>query len=310
MQYLNKKLTNLIFSFPQHFIYNSLNENLINEIKNYVPNTINCVFDINDSWFNNDFYKILNENNWFIVINSFNKKQLTINNIYIKLNNKITNDKIINKMQNNNNLKKIFIVFNDINDGLLIINKKYNNSLTIKKLNNIKYIIYTIGHSTLPINEFIDILKQYGIQMVIDIRSIPGSNFNKQYNGEILNKSLNKNNISYTHLKLLGGLRKGTDLGLNDGWINKSFRSYADYMQTEEFKIGFKQLIKIASKKVVVIMCAESVPWRCHRSLVSDELLTNHFQVFDLIGKYNKRHELTTFAKIKLKDNFYNITYP
>jgi uncharacterized protein (DUF488 family) len=168
-------------------------------------------------------------------------------------------------------------------------------------------IIYTIGHSTRTIEDFIKLIKTYEIEMVVDVRTIAGSSYNPQYNEEELGKSLHKNNISYLRLEGLGGLRHTTKDSINTAWKNLSFRGYADYMQTPEFEESIKQLIKLAKEKQITIMCAEAVPWRCHRSLVGDALVVRDIRVLDIISeKSSMLHKITPFAKVK----GYTITYP
>lgn len=160
--------------------------------------------------------------------------------------------------------------------------------------------IFTLGHSTHSIEEFISLLKTYKIQMVVDIRTIPKSRHNPQFNQEALKDSLKENKIGYRHLKELGGLRHPKKDSFNTGWINASFRGYADYMQTPSFQKGLEKLEKIALKKRCVLLCAEAVPWRCHRSLVADALIIHKWKVFHIQSKTTaKRHQRTPFAKVK-----------
>ena len=167
--------------------------------------------------------------------------------------------------------------------------------------------IYTIGHSTHPIDEFIKILKVYGIELLVDIRTIPRSRVNPQFNEPDLRVSLKEKDIEYFHSMGLGGLRHTTKASINTAWKNSSFRGFADYMQTEEFQAGLEQLLEFARRKLTVIMCAESVPWRCHRSLVGDALLVRDVHVEDIYGEKNSKfHKLTPWAKV----NGNNITYP
>lgn len=172
----------------------------------------------------------------------------------------------------------------------------------------VKTTIYTIGHSSLDIDTFIDILDSFDIDMVVDIRSFPTSKYSPQFNKDALSDSLYDADIEYIHMPELGGFRKVDPKSKkNLGWRNKSFRGYADYMQTQEFKKGINKLIEIAKNNNVVIMCAESVPWRCHRSLVSDALIIRKIIVKDIYRENDsKLHKLTSFAKIK---NL-TITYP
>lgn len=159
--------------------------------------------------------------------------------------------------------------------------------------------IYTIGHSTRPLNEFIKILEAYGIKALIDVRTIARSRFNPQYNEEAFKACLSEHFISYARMKGLGGLRHTTKESINQAWRNSSFRGYADYMQTPEFTKNIKQLIKVSKDKITVIMCAEAVPWRCHRSLIGDALVVRKIPVEDILSEKNSQpHKLTLFAKI------------
>jgi uncharacterized protein (DUF488 family) len=168
-------------------------------------------------------------------------------------------------------------------------------------------MIYTIGHSTHPIDEFIRILHAYKIQLVVDVRTIPRSRHNPQFNQAELEQELHNQGIGYLHLKELGGLRHTSQASINTGWKNASFRGFADYMQTVEFQAGLEQLIELASQKRTVIMCAEAVPWRCHRSLIGDALLVRDISVEDILGeKISKPHEMIPLAKVGGKV----ITYP
>ncbi|NLD80967.1 MAG: DUF488 domain-containing protein [Smithella sp.] len=160
--------------------------------------------------------------------------------------------------------------------------------------------VYTIGHSTRTIEEFIKILESYMIETVVDIRTIAASRHNPQYNEEDLCKSLSRKGIGYIHCKGLGGLRHTTKASINTAWENSSFRGYADYMQTPQFQENLNRLINIIKDKPTVIMCAETLPWRCHRSLIGDALLVLNIEVIDIINeKSSKPHLLTSFAKVK-----------
>jgi len=170
-----------------------------------------------------------------------------------------------------------------------------------------KLHIYTIGHSTRSIEDFLNILKHYAINELVDIRSIPKSRHNPQFNEKELAHVLRNHHINYRHQKNLGGLRHTTSHSINMAWRNASFRGYADYMQTKEFHDGIQELIKLAHKKTVVIMCAEAVPWRCHRSLIGDALLVQGIDVEDIYSiTSSKPHRLTPWAKVNKKI----ITYP
>jgi uncharacterized protein (DUF488 family) len=167
--------------------------------------------------------------------------------------------------------------------------------------------IFTLGHSTLSIDQFIAILKAYGIERLIDIRTIPRSRHNPQFNDFTLAGSLSENQIEYVHLDALGGLRHPRKDSPNGGWRNKGFRGFADYMQTEAFREALETLIQLSRQKRVAIMCAEAVPWRCHRSLVSDALNVRNVPVVEILPEGNYRmHTLTPFAQVKGTD----ISYP
>jgi len=160
--------------------------------------------------------------------------------------------------------------------------------------------IYTIGHSTRTIEEFIRILQSYKIETIVDVRTIAASSHNPQYNEEDLRKSLCRKGIGYIHCKGLGGLRHTTKASINTAWENASFRGYADYMQTIHFKENLDRLIDVIKDKPTAIMCAEALPWRCHRSLIGDALLVLNIAVIDIINeKTGKPHILTSFAKIE-----------
>jgi uncharacterized protein (DUF488 family) len=160
--------------------------------------------------------------------------------------------------------------------------------------------IFTIGHSTRTIGEFVGLLQMHGVEEVVDIRTMPMSRHNPQFNGEALKQSLKKNGIRYKHLKKLGGLRHSRKDSINLGWRNLSFRGYADYMSTAEFGEGLEALLKIASSRETAIMCAEAVPWRCHRSLVADALIKKGWLVRDIIsGTSAAKHRLTSFLKVR-----------
>ncbi|MGH9640505.1 MAG: DUF488 family protein, partial [Bryobacteraceae bacterium] len=167
--------------------------------------------------------------------------------------------------------------------------------------------IYTIGHSTRPADEFARILRAYGIELLADIRTVPRSRKNPQYDQEEFKRLLAKERITYRHLAGLGGLRHARKDSLNTAWKNASFRGYADYMQTPEFTRALEELIALAAEQTTAIMCAEAVPWRCHRSLVADALLVRGIRVADIIASSPPReHKLTSFARVR----GVKITYP
>lgn len=163
-----------------------------------------------------------------------------------------------------------------------------------------KPVMYTIGHSTHPIDEFIELLKSHGIRELVDVRSIPMSRYNPQFNTDALKRSLSQAGINYRLLKKLGGRRHTKKDSVNLGWRNTSFRGYADYMSTQEFAEGMASLEKVAAARPNAIMCAEAVPWRCHRSLISDALIKRGWLVRDITSKSKAaRHRLTPFLKMR-----------
>jgi uncharacterized protein (DUF488 family) len=169
-----------------------------------------------------------------------------------------------------------------------------------------KPIVYTVGHSTRPIEDFIKLLQAHGIQMIADVRSIPMSRHNPQFNMEALKESLRSEHIRYKHLKKLGGLRHPKKDSANLGWRNVSFRGFADYMTTPEFSAGLEALTKIASPRPTAIMCAEAVPWRCHRSLIADALIKNGWVVRDIMNAGpSPKHRLTPFLKVRKRKLVY-----
>jgi uncharacterized protein (DUF488 family) len=161
-----------------------------------------------------------------------------------------------------------------------------------------KLTVFTIGHSTRTIEEFLEILAAHGIARLVDVRSIPKSRRVPQFNSDALAASLREKGIEYVHLKSLGGRRHTKKDSVNLGWRNASFRGYADYMATVEFHAGIARLLELAREKRTAIMCAEAVPWRCHRSLIGDALLVRGVDVEDIMTARSVRpHEMTSFAK-------------
>jgi uncharacterized protein (DUF488 family) len=157
--------------------------------------------------------------------------------------------------------------------------------------------VYTIGHSRRSAQEFVDILQAYEIGLLADIRTVPRSRRNPQFASEALQVSLAEKGIGYVHLPALGGLRHPKKDSTNRAWRNESFRGYADYMQTEEFARAVDDLISRAAWRKTAIMCAEAVPWRCHRSLVADALFARGVEVIEILSATSSRpHELTKWA--------------
>jgi uncharacterized protein (DUF488 family) len=160
--------------------------------------------------------------------------------------------------------------------------------------------IFTIGHSTRPIEEFVHLLQLNGVAQLVDIRMVPRSRTNPQFNRETLPESLKTAGIRYLHMPTLGGLRHARPDSPNTAWRNASFRGYADYMQTPEFAAAIEKLIELGAQTQIAIMCAEAVPWRCHRSLVADALSARDIPVEDIIGAARRQaHKLTPFARVE-----------
>ncbi len=168
-------------------------------------------------------------------------------------------------------------------------------------------LILTVGHSTRPIEDFIRLLQAHGVTLIADVRTIPRSRHNPQFNAEALPASLEKAGIGYTHLTGLGGLRHATRLSPNAGWRNASFRGFADYMQTPEFENALNELLPLAERCQLALMCAEAVPWRCHRSLIADALLVRGIRVEHIMSRTTRQpHTLTPFARV----DGHRLTYP
>jgi len=168
-------------------------------------------------------------------------------------------------------------------------------------------VVFTIGHSTRPLAEFIALLAAHSVTRLIDVRTIPRSRYNPQFNYDTFPAALEVAGIHYTHVAGLGGLRHTDAESPNLGWRNASFRAYADYMQTAEFAQNLASLMKLAKQERIALMCAEAVPWRCHRSLIADALLVHGLRVEEIINLTRcQPHMLTPFAKV----NGMAITYP
>jgi uncharacterized protein (DUF488 family) len=168
-------------------------------------------------------------------------------------------------------------------------------------------VVLTIGHSTRTLEEFISLLREYDVQKVVDIRTIPRSRHNPQFNCEELPDSLKAMGIGYMHMPGLGGLRHSVPDSPNTGWRNLSFRGFADYMQKEEFEKSLRALIELAKTERLALMCAEAVPWRCHRSLIADALSVRGVQVQHILSATSLQpHKITLWAKV----NGTHITYP
>ena len=170
-----------------------------------------------------------------------------------------------------------------------------------------KPTVFTIGHSTRSFDELVRLLRAHGVERLVDVRTIPRSRHNPQFNRETISKALRNRRLSYRHMKSLGGLRHAHRDSTNTGWRNASFRGYADYMQTVPFKEALEKLIQLVRQKSTAIMCSEAVPWRCHRSMIADALVIRGIPVEHILTVGStKPHTLTTFAQVKRTQ----ITYP
>ena len=179
--------------------------------------------------------------------------------------------------------------------------------LVMRKVKTKMTAVLTIGHSTRTWKVFLDLLRAHRIKRVIDVRSIPRSRHNPQFNREALSAKLRGAKIGYVHLRKLGGLRHARRNSPNMGWRNISFRGFADYMQPPEFEAGLQRLMKLARQKRSAIMYAEAVPWRCHRSLIADALTVRGIRVYDIMSlKSSQVHRLIPFARVR----GHCITYP
>lgn len=167
--------------------------------------------------------------------------------------------------------------------------------------------LYTVGHSTRSLEEFVSLLKHHGVRTVADVRRYPGSRKHPHFNEPSLARSLPDAGLDYVPFPALGG-RRGTSPGSpNTGWRNEGFRGYADHMQTPQFEEGVARLSELAGGTPTAIMCAEAVPWRCHRSLIADAMLVRGWEVLDIVSHSTPApHKLTPFARVE----GLSITYP
>jgi uncharacterized protein (DUF488 family) len=160
-------------------------------------------------------------------------------------------------------------------------------------------LIHTVGHSNRPLDEFVDLLRAHSVTLLVDVRKMPRSRSNPQFNIDALPDELNRVGINYLHLPGLGGLRRPRPDSPNGGWRNRSFQAYADYMQTREFAETLESVLEAARHHSVALMCAEAVPWRCHRSLIADALIVRGARIEDILGKSKSRsHRLTPWAHV------------
>jgi uncharacterized protein (DUF488 family) len=167
--------------------------------------------------------------------------------------------------------------------------------------------VFTVGHSTRTLEEFMELLKTYSVTLVVDVRTVPRSRHNPQFNKETLPNSLKTQSIKYVHMPEIGGLRHPKRDSVNLAWKNSGFRGYADYMQTQEFTDNLLRIVALARENCLALMCAEALPWRCHRNLISDALVTRHIKVLHIISKTSTiTHELSEMAHVEGT----KITYP
>jgi uncharacterized protein (DUF488 family) len=167
--------------------------------------------------------------------------------------------------------------------------------------------LFTVGHSTRPFDEFVGILKAHGIATLADVRRYPRSRKFPYFNDDQLAAALPGLGLRYVPMKALGGRRRAAADSVNTGWTSEGFRGYADYMLTPAFEAGLQELIALASAAPTVIMCAEAVPWRCHRALIADAMLVRGWRVLDIMSETSAPpHALTAFARV----DGTRITYP
>jgi uncharacterized protein (DUF488 family) len=175
------------------------------------------------------------------------------------------------------------------------------------KVMNSQPLVLTVGHSSRPLEEFIALLKAHSVTSLVDVRTVPRSRHNPQFNRDTFPDALPSAGISYAHVAGLGGFRRAGPQSPNMGWRNASFRGYADHMQTAEFAENLASLMALATQQRVTLMCAEAVPWRCHRSLIADALVVHGIRVEEIINRTRCQvHALTSFARV----DGTKITYP
>jgi uncharacterized protein (DUF488 family) len=177
----------------------------------------------------------------------------------------------------------------------------------IKQVTAMPLTVMTVGHSTRPVDAFTHLLRAHGVQRLVDVRTVPRSRHNPQFNRDQLSLALHSARIHYSYMPGLGGFRHAQPDSVNMGWHNSSFRGYADYMQTAEFEKYLDELIELAKQERIAVMCAEAVPWRCHRSLIADALSVRGIEVREITSATGTRlHTLTPFAKVSGTQ----VTYP
>ena len=168
-------------------------------------------------------------------------------------------------------------------------------------------VVRTVGHSNRPLEGFLHLLRAHRVTLVVDVRKMPGSRLNAHFNRDILAQALHEAGIGYVHLAGLGGLRRRTPSSPNTGWKNASFQGYADYMLTSEFERSLEDLLERAGRHRTALMCAEAVPWRCHRSLIADALVVRAVAVEHILSASRTQpHVLRPWAEVRGT----RITYP
>ena len=176
-----------------------------------------------------------------------------------------------------------------------------------KPVSNIGLIVLTMGHSTRTLEVFLQLLNLHTVRKIVDVRTVPRSRHNPQFNQETLPGNLRAAGIGYLHMPGLGGLRHPRPNSPNTGWRNSSFRGFADYMQTQEFNDNLQKMLQLASQEQIALMCAEAVPWRCHRSLIADALMVRGISVGHILSQTRfQPHFLTPWARV----HGTQLTYP
>lgn len=167
--------------------------------------------------------------------------------------------------------------------------------------------VFTIGHSTRTVDEFVDMLKTYGVTLLVDVRTVPRSRHSPQFNKEAIPNTLKTQGTKYIHIPGIGGMRRPKHDSINLAWRNSSFRGYADFMQTQEFTDNLLKIVALARENRLALMCTEALPWRCHRNLISDALVVRHVKVEHIISATScLNHELNEMAHVEGTQ----ITYP
>jgi uncharacterized protein (DUF488 family) len=179
--------------------------------------------------------------------------------------------------------------------------------IAARKTGSRRPAVLTVGHSSRTLEAFLQLLQAHDVKRIVDVRSIPRSRHNPQFNRETLRGKLRAAGIGYVYLRKLGGLRHARRDSPNRGWRNSSFRGYADHMGTAEFEAGLARLLKLAQEKRCALMCAEAVPWRCHRTLIADALTARRISVEHIMSrKRRQKHSLRPFARVERM----RVTYP